>query len=60
MSKAAALATALAAGASAGVLLGVGVLWAAVELDDGAHDIFGPDLPATDYRVQTHQPGPDR
>lgn len=57
MSRVAAI---LAAGASAGVLLGVGALWVALELDDGAHDIFGPDLPAAAHRIQTHQPAGDR
>lgn len=39
-----------AAGASAGVLIGAGLLWAALEFDDGDHDIFGSDLPPVSSR----------
>lgn len=50
----------LAASAAVGVLIATGVLWFALELDDGAHDLFGPHLPAADYRVRTHPPELDR
>lgn len=30
-----------AAGLAASLLLGAGILWAVVEIDDGRHDIFG-------------------
>lgn len=39
---------AIAAGASAvAILVGVGILWAVVEIDDGRHDIFGAESLST-------------
>lgn len=46
-------AAAIAAGLfSTGILVGAGVLWAIVELDDGRHDIFGSESRSADTPVQ--------
>jgi hypothetical protein len=39
-----------AGGIATGVAIGAGALLAIIELDDGRHDIFGPDLPPADPR----------
>lgn len=47
---------AIVLGASAAaVLVGVGILWAIVELDDGRHDIFGSESRSTVSPAQPHR-----